>query len=177
MKVMCQGFMTCDSAKFIGQNIHVNCGDNGNACPSNTANVCNKVTCEGKSIDVHCARPSCKPLLSKTCTKSKESSLQASFLASIVRNVNEAPQTASCPCEAENSWCDYGHGDCPRVNTCKGSLTPCDCNSCPTTGISCKGCDGPSPSPSPGPSPSPSPSPKCNSTSDCQSDEVCCLLY
>ena len=100
----------------------------------------------------------------------------AGIVSCVVRNVNEAPPPVGlgCPCAAELSWCNYGRGDCPRVNTCKGSLTPCDCNSCPTTGISCKGCDGPSPSPSPDPPPSPSPSPKCNSTSDCQSDEVCC---
>ena len=101
------------------------------------------------------------------------SCISATFLETIVRNVNEASSAASCPCAAENSWCNYGHGDCPRVNTCKGSLTPCDCNSCPTTGISCKGCDGPSPSPSP--SPGPKPGAWCEHPSDCQSDEICCL--
>jgi hypothetical protein len=72
VQVKCQGFLTCDSAKFIGQNIHVNCGANPNASPYNTANVCNKITCEGKKIDVKCANPSCKPRLDHSCPKAAE---------------------------------------------------------------------------------------------------------
>ena len=115
-------------------------------------------------------------LILLTCATSLAS---ASFLETIVRNVNEAAGTADCPCAAENSWCNYAplSSPCPRANVCHGSTTPCDCDSCPTTGSSCTGCNGPSPGPSPGPTPGPSPQPGawCEHPSDCQSDEICCL--
>ena len=60
VQVLCQGNMNCNGAKFTGQNVHVNCGANPNAQYSNSVNVCNKITCEGKTIDVKCAKRSCK---------------------------------------------------------------------------------------------------------------------
>ena len=84
-----------------------------------------------------------------TCCLTASCISASSFLASIVRNVNEASSASGCPCAMENSWCLYGNATapCPRAGTCKGSTTPCDCDSCPTTGYMCTGCDGPSPGP------------------------------
>lgn len=75
VQVLCQGFMNCNGAKFTGQNVHVNCGANPNANSYNTRNVCNKITCEGKTIDVKCAFASCQdmppPTFKGTCKRVK----------------------------------------------------------------------------------------------------------
>ena len=77
-----------------------------------------------------------------------------SFLKTIVRNANAEED---CPCSALGSWCQYApaHEPCPRANLCHGTNVTCDCDTCPTSGKSCTGCDGPSPGPTPGPSPTP----------------------
>ena len=94
----------------------------------------------------------------------------ASFLETIIKNV--ASTDPACPCAKENSWCNYAPSSsaCPRKNVCHGSTTPCDCDTCPTTGASCTGC-----APGPAPGPAPQPGAWCAHPSDCQTDEICCL--
>ena len=98
----------------------------------------------------------------------------ANFLDTIVREmkIQDAKAAADCPCAAENSWCNYAPSTsaCPRANVCHGSTTPCDCDTCPTTGASCTGC-----APAPAPGPAPTPGAWCAHPADCQADEICCL--
>jgi diketogulonate reductase-like aldo/keto reductase len=90
VEVKCQGFKNCDTAKFTGKNIKVNCGENPNAGPSNTANVCNHVTCDGDSISVLCAHPSCQPRLDQSC-KAKADAPTVSSAHSGIRLPNQLP--------------------------------------------------------------------------------------
>ena len=70
-----------------------------------------------------------------------------SFRKTIVRNASNA--TADCPCEALGSWCHYAPASapCPRANVCHGTDVTCDCDTCPTSGASCTGCNAPPPTP------------------------------
>jgi hypothetical protein len=88
------------------------------------------------------------------------------FLAALALMASCA--TATCPCEALGTWCQYAppHSDCPRQNVCHGTTTPCDCDSCPTNTSSCAGCK---------PTPPPVPGKKCESVSDCPDGWSCCM--